>query len=129
MFRWHLKFGYLLTVWGNLEGILGNLGEILHFESKSVGSKGLNICLISLFYTPDISLFLSLTSSQLNQVYNGRHSAGGPNSSINEWRLRKAAKRSMLCIYVRALKCLYISICVNPHHQMRHRLEIQKLKF
>ena len=41
MFRWHFKFGYLLTVWGNLEGIPGNPGEIPHIESKSVGSKGL----------------------------------------------------------------------------------------
>ena len=41
MFRWHFKFGYLLTVWGNLEAIPGNPGEIPHIESKSVGSKGL----------------------------------------------------------------------------------------
>ena len=42
MFMWHFKFGYLLTVWGNLEGIPGNPGEIPHIESKSVGSKGLS---------------------------------------------------------------------------------------
>ena len=42
MFRLNFKFGYLLTVWGNLEGIPGNPGEIPHIESKSVGSKGLN---------------------------------------------------------------------------------------
>ena len=41
MFRWHFKYGNLLTVWGNLEGIPGNPGEIPHIESKFVGSKGL----------------------------------------------------------------------------------------
>ena len=42
MFRLNFEFGYLLTVWGNLEGIPGNPGEIPHIESKSVGSKGLS---------------------------------------------------------------------------------------
>ena len=43
MFRRHFKFGHLLTVWGNLEGIPGNPGEIPHIESKSMGSKGLTM--------------------------------------------------------------------------------------